>query len=70
MMERAVWAAGGGRPPRLLQETLLTRVVGLLDRLGNRLQQETLAAFFPQNYFPLLEARRSCECCRRCGLSR
>ena len=39
---------------RLLQETLLTRVVGLPDRLGNRLQRETLAAFFPQNYFPLL----------------
>ncbi|KAM9725610.1 telomere length regulation protein TEL2 homolog isoform 3-T5 [Dama dama] len=39
---------------RLLQETLLTRVVGLPDRLGNCLQRETLAAFFPQNYFPLL----------------
>ncbi|XP_057603587.1 telomere length regulation protein TEL2 homolog isoform X4 [Hippopotamus amphibius kiboko] len=38
----------------LLQETLLTKVVGLPDRLGNRLQQENLAAFFPQNYFPLL----------------
>nr|XP_042096041.1 telomere length regulation protein TEL2 homolog isoform X3 [Ovis aries] len=43
-----------GPASRLLQETLLTRVVGLPDRLGNRLQQETLAAFFPQNYFPLL----------------
>ncbi|XP_061008489.1 telomere length regulation protein TEL2 homolog isoform X4 [Dama dama] len=30
------------------------RVVGLPDRLGNCLQRETLAAFFPQNYFPLL----------------
>ncbi|XP_065748830.1 telomere length regulation protein TEL2 homolog [Phocoena phocoena] len=38
----------------LLQETLLTKVVGLPDRLGNRLQQENLATFFPQNYFPLL----------------
>ncbi|KAJ1067349.1 hypothetical protein K5549_010467 [Capra hircus] len=38
-----------GPASRLLQETLLTR-----DRLGNRLQRETLAAFFPQNYFPLL----------------
>lgn len=43
-----------GPASRLLQETLLTRVVGLPDRLGNRLQRETLAAFFPQNYFPLL----------------
>ncbi|XP_004438258.1 PREDICTED: telomere length regulation protein TEL2 homolog [Ceratotherium simum simum] len=38
----------------LLQETLLTRVVGLPDRLGNHLQQESLAVFLPQNYFPLL----------------
>ncbi|XP_029075820.1 telomere length regulation protein TEL2 homolog [Monodon monoceros] len=38
----------------LLQETLLTKVVGLPDRLGNRLQRENLATFFPQNYFPLL----------------
>ncbi|XP_068381151.1 telomere length regulation protein TEL2 homolog isoform X1 [Eschrichtius robustus] len=38
----------------LLQETLLTKVVGLPDLLGNRLQQENLATFFPQNYFPLL----------------
>ena len=43
-----------GPASHLLQETLLTRVVGLPDRLGTRLQQETLAAFFPQNYFPLL----------------
>ncbi|XP_059752785.1 telomere length regulation protein TEL2 homolog isoform X5 [Balaenoptera ricei] len=38
----------------LLQETLLTKVVGLPDLLGNRLQRENLATFFPQNYFPLL----------------
>ncbi|XP_058426377.1 telomere length regulation protein TEL2 homolog isoform X4 [Diceros bicornis minor] len=38
----------------LLQETLLTRVVGLPDRLGNHLQQESLAMFLPQNYVPLL----------------
>ncbi|KAK2503441.1 hypothetical protein MC885_013262 [Smutsia gigantea] len=38
----------------LLQETLLTKVVSLPDRLGNRLQQENLAVFLPQNYFPLL----------------
>ncbi|XP_028022213.2 telomere length regulation protein TEL2 homolog isoform X1 [Balaenoptera acutorostrata] len=38
----------------LLQETLLTKVVGLPDLLGNRLQWENLATFFPQNYFPLL----------------
>uniref|UniRef100_A0A8C3YPQ3 Telomere length regulation protein TEL2 homolog n=1 Tax=Catagonus wagneri TaxID=51154 RepID=A0A8C3YPQ3_9CETA len=38
----------------LLQETLLARVVGLPDRLGNRLQRENLAEFLPQNYFPLL----------------
>ncbi|XP_026973690.1 telomere length regulation protein TEL2 homolog isoform X1 [Sagmatias obliquidens] len=38
----------------LLQETLLTKVVGLPDRLGNRLQRENLATFLPQNYFPLL----------------
>ncbi|XP_045849642.1 telomere length regulation protein TEL2 homolog isoform X3 [Meles meles] len=38
----------------LLQETLLTKVVGLPDHLGNRLQQENLEAFLPQNYFPLL----------------
>ncbi|KAF0881267.1 TELO2 protein, partial [Crocuta crocuta] len=38
----------------LLQETLLTQVVGLPDRLGNRLQRENLDAFLPQNYFPLL----------------
>lgn len=43
-----------GPASRLLQETLLTWVVGLPDHLGNRLQRETLAAFFPQNYFPLL----------------
>ncbi|XP_008144597.2 telomere length regulation protein TEL2 homolog isoform X2 [Eptesicus fuscus] len=38
----------------LLQEALLIRVVGLPDRLGNCLQHENLAEFFPQNYFPLL----------------
>lgn len=38
----------------LLQETLLTQVVGLPDRLGNRLQRENLDAFLPRNYFPLL----------------
>ncbi|KAF6127651.1 telomere maintenance 2 [Phyllostomus discolor] len=38
----------------LLQETLLIKVVGLPDRLGNCLQHENLAEFFPQNYFPLL----------------
>lgn len=38
----------------LLQETLLTKLVGLPDHLGNRLQRENLAAFLPQNYFPLL----------------
>ncbi|XP_058142682.1 telomere length regulation protein TEL2 homolog isoform X2 [Dasypus novemcinctus] len=38
----------------LLQETLLGAVVGLPDRLGNRLRRETLPAFLPQAYFPLL----------------
>lgn len=38
----------------LLQEALLIKVVGLPDRLGNCLQHENLAEFFPQNYFPLL----------------
>ncbi|XP_045318009.1 telomere length regulation protein TEL2 homolog isoform X1 [Leopardus geoffroyi] len=38
----------------LLQETLLAKVVGLPDCLGNRLQRENLDAFLPQNYFPLL----------------
>ncbi|XP_069343220.1 telomere length regulation protein TEL2 homolog isoform X3 [Eulemur rufifrons] len=38
----------------LLRETLLSRVVGLPDRLGNRLQRGNLAEFLPQNYFPLL----------------
>ncbi|XP_033614432.1 telomere length regulation protein TEL2 homolog isoform X2 [Fukomys damarensis] len=38
----------------LLQETLLSKVVGLPDHLGNRLQQDNLALFYPQNYFPLL----------------
>lgn len=38
----------------LLQEALLVRVVGLPDRLANRLQHENLAEFFPQRYFPLL----------------
>lgn len=38
----------------LLQETLLSKVVSLPDHLGNRLQQDNLAPFFPQNYFPLL----------------
>ncbi|XP_066239066.1 telomere length regulation protein TEL2 homolog isoform X2 [Saccopteryx leptura] len=40
----------------LLQETLLIKVVGLPDHLGNCLQQENLAEFLPQNYFPLLGA--------------
>uniref|UniRef100_A0A8D2DCU8 Telomere length regulation protein TEL2 homolog n=1 Tax=Sciurus vulgaris TaxID=55149 RepID=A0A8D2DCU8_SCIVU len=38
----------------LLQETLLSKVVSLPDHLGNRLHQDNLAQFFPQNYFPLL----------------
>ncbi|KAM5131067.1 telomere length regulation protein TEL2 homolog isoform 1-T1 [Callospermophilus lateralis] len=38
----------------LLQETLLSKVVSLPDHLGNHLQQDNLAQFFPQNYFPLL----------------
>ncbi|XP_005391619.1 PREDICTED: telomere length regulation protein TEL2 homolog isoform X1 [Chinchilla lanigera] len=38
----------------LLQETLLNKVVGLPDHLGNCLQQDNLALFFPQNYFRLL----------------
>lgn len=38
----------------LLQEALVTKVVGLPDRLGNCLQRENLSEFFPQNYFPLL----------------
>ncbi|XP_062956024.1 telomere length regulation protein TEL2 homolog isoform X1 [Cynocephalus volans] len=41
-----------GFPP--LQEALLSKVVALPDHLGNRLQRENLAEFFPQNYFPLL----------------
>ncbi|XP_031208002.1 telomere length regulation protein TEL2 homolog isoform X3 [Mastomys coucha] len=38
----------------LFQETLLSKVVGLPDLLGNRLQWDNLTQFFPQNYFPLL----------------
>nr|XP_027796305.1 telomere length regulation protein TEL2 homolog isoform X2 [Marmota flaviventris] len=38
----------------LLQETLLSKVVSLPDHLGNHLQKDNLAQFFPQNYFPLL----------------
>ncbi|XP_055460739.1 telomere length regulation protein TEL2 homolog [Psammomys obesus] len=38
----------------LFQETLLGKVVGLPDLLGNRLQRDNLTQFFPQNYFPLL----------------
>ncbi|XP_023567402.1 telomere length regulation protein TEL2 homolog isoform X2 [Octodon degus] len=38
----------------LLQQTLLNKVVGLPDHLGNRLQQDNLTLFFPQNYFRLL----------------
>uniref|UniRef100_A0A4X1VTF2 Telomere length regulation protein TEL2 homolog n=2 Tax=Sus scrofa TaxID=9823 RepID=A0A4X1VTF2_PIG len=38
----------------LLQATLLAKVVSLPDHLGNRLQQENLAEFLPQNYFLLL----------------
>ncbi|KAB1252083.1 Telomere length regulation protein TEL2-like protein [Camelus dromedarius] len=35
-------------------EGAASKVVGLPDHLGNRLQRENLAGFFPQNYFPLL----------------
>nr|XP_030728054.1 telomere length regulation protein TEL2 homolog isoform X1 [Globicephala melas] len=52
MEEQCRQQAGPAFP--LLQETLLTKVVGLPDRLGNRLQRENLATFLPQNYFPLL----------------
>ncbi|KAM5227324.1 telomere length regulation protein TEL2 homolog [Ctenodactylus gundi] len=38
----------------LLQEMLLGKVVGLPDHLGNRLRQDNLAPFLPQNYFPML----------------
>ncbi|KAK2097277.1 hypothetical protein P7K49_022728 [Saguinus oedipus] len=38
----------------LLRETLLGKVVALPDHLGNRLQQENLSEFLPQNYFRLL----------------
>ncbi|XP_060028621.1 telomere length regulation protein TEL2 homolog isoform X2 [Erinaceus europaeus] len=38
----------------LFQETLLARLVGLPDLLGNQLQRENLTIFLPQNYFPLL----------------
>ncbi|XP_021042071.1 telomere length regulation protein TEL2 homolog [Mus caroli] len=38
----------------LFQETLLSKVVGLPDLLGNCLQRDNLTRFFPQNYFPLL----------------
>lgn len=38
----------------LFQETLLSKVVGLPDHLGNCLQHDNLTQFFPQNYFPLL----------------
>lgn len=38
----------------LFQETLLGKVVGLPDLLGNCLQRDNLTQFFPQNYFPLL----------------
>nr|BAC26051.1 unnamed protein product [Mus musculus] len=38
----------------LFQETLLSKVVGLPDLLGNCLQRDNLTQFFPQNYFPLL----------------
>lgn len=38
----------------LFQETLLSKVVGLPDLLGNRLQRDNLTQFLPQNYFPLL----------------
>ncbi|GAB1300701.1 Telomere length regulation protein TEL2 homolog [Apodemus speciosus] len=38
----------------LFQETLLSKVVGLPDLLGNRLQRDNRTQFFPQNYFPLL----------------
>ncbi|XP_053413822.1 telomere length regulation protein TEL2 homolog isoform X3 [Nycticebus coucang] len=38
----------------VLREMLLSKVVGLPDHLGNRLQRENLPEFLPQNYFPLL----------------
>ncbi|XP_037363718.1 telomere length regulation protein TEL2 homolog [Talpa occidentalis] len=44
----------------LLQDTLVTLMVGLPDRLGNRLQQENLAEFLPQSYFPLLGKEAVC----------
>ncbi|KAM4819953.1 telomere length regulation protein TEL2 homolog [Thomomys bottae] len=47
----------------LALETLLGRVVGLPDLLGNRLRRDNLAPFFPQSYFPLLgeEAARALQ---------
>ncbi|XP_030068391.1 telomere length regulation protein TEL2 homolog isoform X2 [Microcaecilia unicolor] len=38
----------------LLQETLLSKIVCLPDHLSNKLHEENLSAFYPQNYFPLL----------------
>uniref|UniRef100_A0A8C4KSB0 Telomere length regulation protein TEL2 homolog n=1 Tax=Equus asinus asinus TaxID=83772 RepID=A0A8C4KSB0_EQUAS len=53
VLEGQCWQHTESASP-LLQETLLIRVVTLPDRLGNRLQRESLAVFLPQNYFPLL----------------
>lgn len=53
VLEGQCWQHTESASP-LLQEMLLIRVVGLPDRLGNRLQRESLAVFLPQNYFPLL----------------
>ncbi|XP_025272834.1 telomere length regulation protein TEL2 homolog isoform X1 [Canis lupus baileyi] len=53
VMESQCWQLAEPAFP-LLQETLLAKLVGLPDHLGNRLQRENLAAFLPQNYFPLL----------------
>lgn len=53
VMEGQCWQQAEPAFPRL-QEALLIKVVGLPDRLGNCLEQENLAEFFPQSYFPLL----------------
>nr|XP_033770489.1 telomere length regulation protein TEL2 homolog isoform X2 [Geotrypetes seraphini] len=38
----------------LMQETLLNKIVCLPDHLSNKLCEENLSVFYPQNYFPLL----------------
>ncbi|XP_008068497.1 telomere length regulation protein TEL2 homolog [Carlito syrichta] len=53
LMEGQCWRQRQPGFPQLW-ETLLSRVVGLPDQLGNRLQRENLDEFFPQNYFSLL----------------